>query len=52
MYLEGSLERHILIVLQRMKIDIAQITRKTRSFRVKTSQIQETQDALTEFGSN
>ncbi len=27
--LEGALERHVLIVLQRMKIDIAQITRKT-----------------------
>ena len=48
--LEGSLERHILIVLQRMNIDIAQITRKTRSFRIKTSQFQETLDALTEFG--
>jgi predicted ATPase with chaperone activity len=50
--LEGSLERHVLIVLQRMNIDIAQITRKTRSFRVKTSQIQEAQKALTEFGAN
>ena len=48
--LEGSLEKHVLIVLQRMKIDIAQITRKTRSFRVKTPQIQEAQSALNDFG--
>jgi predicted ATPase with chaperone activity len=50
--LEGSLERHVLIVLQRMNIDIAQITRKTRSYRVKTSQIQEAKDALRAFGAN
>ncbi len=50
--LEGSLDRHVLIVLQRMNIDIAQITRKTRSFRVKTSQIQEAYAALNEFGAN
>lgn len=48
--LEGALERHVLIVLQRMNIDIAQITRKTRSFRVKTSKIQEARSALEEFG--
>lgn len=48
--LEGALERHVLIVLQRMKIDIAQITRRTRSFRVKTSKVQEARSALEEFG--
>lgn len=48
--LEDSLKRHVLIVLQRMNIDIAQITRKTRSFRVKTSQLIEAKDALREFG--
>lgn len=48
--LEGALERHVLIVLQRMNIDIAQITRKTRSFRVKTSKTQEARSALEEFG--
>lgn len=48
--LEGALERHVLIVLQRMNIDIAQITRKTRSFRVKTSKIPEARSALEEFG--
>jgi len=48
--LEYSLKRHILIVLQRMNIDIAQITRKTRSFRVKTSQIDEANNALKAFG--
>ena len=50
--LEGALERHVLIVLQRLKIDIAQITRKTRSFRVKTTQIKEAKEALSEFGAN
>lgn len=50
--LEGALERHVLIVLQRMKINIAQITRKTRSFRVKTAQIEQAQKALTEFGAS
>ena len=50
--LEGALERHILIVLQRMNIDIAQINRKTRSFRVKTSQIKDAQHALIEFGTD
>jgi predicted ATPase with chaperone activity len=48
--LEGALERHVLIVLQRKKIDIAQITRKTRSFRVKTTQINEAKEVLSEFG--
>ncbi|MGB8232911.1 MAG: ATP-binding protein [Methanobacterium sp.] len=48
--LEGALERHVLIVLQRKKIDIAQITRKTRSFRVKTAQINEAKEVLSEFG--
>lgn len=50
--LEGALERHVLIVLQRLNINIAQINRKTRSFRVKTSQIQDAQSALNEFGAN
>ena len=48
--LEGSLRKHVLITLQRLNIDIAEIARKTRSFRVKTSQIQEAQTALIEFG--
>lgn len=50
--LEDALDKHVLIVLQRLKIDIAQITRKTRSFRIKTSQIKEAQNVLTEFGAN
>ena len=50
--MEGSLDRHVLIVLQRMNIDIAQITRKTRSYRVKTSQISEAKNALRVFGAN
>lgn len=48
--LEDALKRHVLIVLQRMNIDIAQITHKTRSFRIKTSQIEETKHALRNFG--
>jgi predicted ATPase with chaperone activity len=48
--LEDALKRHVLIVLQRMHIDIAQITRKTRSFRLQTAQINESQNALMEFG--
>ena len=50
--LEGALKRHVLIVLQRMKINIAQITRKTRSFRVTTAQIEDAQKALIEFGAS
>ncbi len=50
--LEDALKRHVLIVLQRMNIDIAQINRKTRSFRVKTSQINDAKKALQEFGAN
>jgi hypothetical protein len=35
-----------------MNIDIAQITRKTRSFRIKTSQIEEAKHAIRNFGAS
>ncbi|MGP8023838.1 MAG: ATP-binding protein [Methanobacterium sp.] len=44
-----SLKRHVLIVLQKMNIDIAQISSKTRTFRVKTSLLDETYQALHEY---
>ena len=50
--LEDALQRHVLIVLQRMNIDISQITRKTRSFRIKTSQIEEAKHAIRNFGAS
>ena len=49
--LEEALEKHVLIVLQRMKIDISQIAKKTRSFRIKTPDIEEATQALSDFGS-
>ena len=44
-----SLKRHVLIVLQKMNIDIALISSKTRTFRVKTSLLDETYQALHEY---
>ncbi|MGP8190793.1 MAG: ATP-binding protein [Methanobacterium sp.] len=47
--LNESLKRHVLIVLQKMNIDIAQISGKTRTFRVKTNSLDETYQALHEY---
>jgi predicted ATPase with chaperone activity len=47
--LDESLKRHVLIVLQKMNIDIAQISGKTRTFRVKTNSVDETCKALYEY---
>ena len=47
--LNESLKRHVLIVLQKMNIDIAQISGKTRTFRVKTNSLDETYQALYEY---
>lgn len=48
--LEEALDKHVLIVLQRMNIDIAQIAHKNRTFRVKTHQnTQTTYQALLEL---
>jgi hypothetical protein len=49
--LEEALEKHVLIVLQRMKIDISQIANKTRSFRIKTHDLEAASQALSDFGS-
>ncbi|HMK53265.1 MAG TPA: ATP-binding protein [Methanobacteriaceae archaeon] len=49
--LEEALDKHVLIVLQRMKIDISQITKKTRSFRIKTSDIEAASKAIMDYGS-
>jgi predicted ATPase with chaperone activity len=48
--LELSLEKHILIVLQRLKIDISQVAKKLRSYRVETTDIEATYAALSEYG--
>lgn len=47
--LEESLKKHVLIVLQRMNIDIAQIANKTRTFRVETDSVDEAYNALCEY---
>lgn len=47
--LEEALDKHILIVLQRMNIDISLIARKTRTFRVKTGAVSEAYDALLHY---
>lgn len=44
--LEEALNKHILIVLQRLNIDIAQISHKTRTFRVKTDAVDQAYQAL------
>ncbi len=48
--LEKALEKHVLIALERKKIDISQIKNKTRSFRVKTGSISEASEALSRYG--
>ncbi|MEN4020459.1 MAG: ATP-binding protein [Methanobacterium sp.] len=48
--LELALEKHVLIVLQKLKIDISKATKKIRTYRVKTDDIGSTYTALSEFG--
>ncbi len=48
--MKESLDKHVLIVLQRMKIDITQIENKIRSFRVKTDDLEKTHEILSHFG--
>lgn len=50
--MEASLDKHVLIVLQRMNIDIAQISHKTRSFRVKTDDLEKTHHELSHYGAS
>lgn len=47
--LDAALNKHVLVVLQRMNIDIAEIASKTRTFRVRTSSLKEAYQALSEF---
>lgn len=44
--LEESLNKHVLIVLQRMNIDIAEIANRTRTFRVETSSVSDAYHVL------
>ena len=48
--LELALEKHILIVLQRLKIDVSQVSKKLRTYRVKTNEVEDTYMALSEYG--
>ena len=50
--LEAALDKHVLVVLQRMKIDIAQISHKTRSFRLKTDDLERTYHELSHYGAS
>ncbi|NYB52151.1 MAG: ATP-binding protein [Methanobacteriaceae archaeon] len=50
--MEDALDKHVLIVLQRMNIDIAQISHKTRSYRLKVDDLEKTYDALFHFGAS
>ncbi|MBM4240207.1 MAG: ATP-binding protein [Euryarchaeota archaeon] len=50
--LEGALRKHVLIALQRMNIDISDIAKNVRSFRIKTDKKEETYRALKEFGTD
>ncbi|MDI3550440.1 MAG: hypothetical protein PWQ15_1543 [Methanobacterium sp.] len=48
--LEAALDKHVLVVLQRLNIDLAQISHKTRSFRLKSDDLEKTQEALELYG--
>jgi predicted ATPase with chaperone activity len=50
--MEAALDKHVLIVLQRMNIDIAQISHKTRSFRVQADDLEKTFHVLYHYGAN
>ncbi|MGZ7134291.1 MAG: ATP-binding protein [Methanobacterium sp.] len=47
--LELALEKHILIVLQRLNIDISQISKKIRTYRIKTKDLEATYNALNKY---
>ena len=48
--IEDALEKHVLIALQRMNIDISQVQKKIRTFRIKTSQKEEAYNTVSIFG--
>ncbi|MGZ7118625.1 MAG: ATP-binding protein, partial [Methanobacterium sp.] len=47
--LELALKKHILIVLQRLNIDISQISKKIRTYRIKTKDLEATYNALNKY---
>jgi predicted ATPase with chaperone activity len=50
--LNESLQKHVLIALQKMKIDITQVAKKIRTYRVKTSNIEGAYKTLSDYGVN
>ncbi len=48
--LEMALEKHILIVLQRLNIDISLVSKKIRTYRIKTDDLKAAYDALDRYG--
>lgn len=50
--LELALKKHILIVLQRLNIDISQMAKKIRTYRVKTDNLEATYAALNKYGTD
>jgi len=49
--LELALGKHILIELQRLKIDITQVAKKVRSYRITTNDVESALNALNEYAS-
>lgn len=47
--LELALEKHILIVLQRLKIDISQVSKRIRTYRITTDDLEGAFKALSEY---
>ncbi|MCK9151595.1 ATP-binding protein [Methanobacterium alcaliphilum] len=50
--LEEALNKHVLISLQRMNIDISQVQKKIRTFRITTAQKKEAYHAVSIFGAD
>lgn len=48
--IEKALDKHILIELQRLNIDISQVAKKLRSYRVETDDVESAFKAFNEFG--
>ena len=48
--MEETLGKHILIQLQRMNIDVADVEKKVRSYRVKTDDVEAAAKALVDYG--
>ncbi|MDP1552264.1 MAG: ATP-binding protein [Methanobacteriaceae archaeon] len=50
--IEDALNKHVLIALQRMNIDIAQVQKRIRTFRIFTSQKEEVYNTISLFGAD